>query len=194
MQGVIYIIKNKLNGKVYIGQTIQNPKDRWYRHCAKSNISKNEANMHIKRAILKYGKENFSFEVIETCLKEQLNEREIYWINYYDSYNKGYNNTLGGSSGTKPLKINREEFSKIKNLYLDEFLTLKEIADKYNVDKATIKHILYLQKVKLRTKTYKYKEDFLIELLNSGKSLRKIESEYGISRGYLSTFKKKHRI
>lgn len=194
MQGVIYIIKNKLNGKVYIGQTIQNPKDRWYRHCAKSNISKNEANMHIKRAILKYGKENFSFEVIETCLKEQLNEREIYWINYYDSYNKGYNNTLGGSSGTTPLKINKEEFSKIKNLYLDEFLTLKEIADKYNVDKATIKHILYLQKVKLRTKTYKYKEDFLIELLNSGKSLRKIESEYGISRGYLSTFKKKHRI
>lgn len=194
MQGVIYIIKNKLNGKVYIGQTIQNPKDRWYRHCAKSNISKNEANMHIKRAILKYGKENFSFEVIETCLKEQLNEREIYWINYYDSYNKGYNNTLGGSSGTKPLKINKKEFSKIKNLYLDEFLTLKEIANKYNVDKATIKHILYLQKVKLRTKTYKYKEDFLIGLLNSGKSLRKIESEYGISRGYLSTFKKKHRI
>ena len=194
MQGVIYIIKNKLNGKVYIGQTIQNPKDRWYKHCAKSNSSKNEANMHIKRAILKYGKENFSFEVIETCLKEQLNEREIYWINYYDSYNKGYNNTLGGSSGTKSLKINNKEFSKIKNLYLDEFLTLKEIADKYNVDKTTIKHILYLQKVKLRTKTYKYKKEFLIELLNSGKSLRKIESEYGISRGYLSTFKKKHRI
>jgi hypothetical protein len=53
MKGIIYIIKNNINGKVYIGQTIQKLKDRWYRHCGKSGLSKNELNMHIKRAILK---------------------------------------------------------------------------------------------------------------------------------------------
>jgi predicted GIY-YIG superfamily endonuclease len=42
MKGIIYIIKNNINGKVYIGQTIQKLKDRWYRHCGKSGLSKNE--------------------------------------------------------------------------------------------------------------------------------------------------------
>ena len=52
------------------------------------------------RAIKKYGIENFDFEVIEECSKEQLNDKEIYWISYYDSCNldKGYNLTKGGDN------------------------------------------------------------------------------------------------
>lgn len=80
MKGIIYIIKNNINGKVYIGQTIQKLKDRWYRHCGKSGLSKNELNMHIKRAIFKYGKENFTIEVLEECDQCDLNEREKYYI------------------------------------------------------------------------------------------------------------------
>lgn len=67
MQGFIYKITNKINGKVYIGQTIQSVKDRWHRHCGKKSIRSAEMSMHIKRAILKYGKENFIIETIETC-------------------------------------------------------------------------------------------------------------------------------
>lgn len=49
----------------------------------------------------KYGLDKFSFEVIEECRQEDLNDREIYWIKYYDSTNteKGYNIKLGGNSG-----------------------------------------------------------------------------------------------
>ena len=50
----------------------------------------------------KYGIENFTFSVIEECSQEQLNEREIYWIEYYDTYKNGYNSTLGGYN--TPLK------------------------------------------------------------------------------------------
>lgn len=53
--------------------------------------------MVIYRAIRKYGLENFTFEVLEECPSELLNEREIYWINYFDSYYNGYNCTLGGN-------------------------------------------------------------------------------------------------
>lgn len=195
MLGYIYKITNKINGKVYIGQTRKNPKVRWQQHC-RTNLPKDgyELKMVIKRAIIKYGKENFTFEVVETCEEPLLNDREIYWISYYDSYHKGYNSTFGGGGTSHNLKVPEEQWEEIKNLYLNKFFSLKKIADIYNVDKATIKHVLLIQDVKTRVKTYKYKESFLIELLKSGKSLRTIEKEFGISRGYLSTFKKKHRI
>jgi group I intron endonuclease len=195
MIGYIYKITNNINGKVYIGQTRNNPKIRWQQHC-RLNLPKDgyELQMVIKKALIKYGKENFTFEVIEECEVENLNDREIYWISYYDSYYKGYNSTFGGGGTAHDLKIDESEWKNVKNLYLDEYLSLRKIADIYNVDKATIKHVLVMQGITTRPKTYKHKEEFLIELLTSGKSLRSIEKEYGISRGYLSTFKKKHRI
>lgn len=52
--------------------------------------------MYIKRAIHKYGKDKFHISLIEEVSVEKLNEREKYWITYYDSYNNGYNLTLGG--------------------------------------------------------------------------------------------------
>lgn len=59
--------------------------------------------MYIKRAILKYGKENFTIEVLEDCDVTILNEREKYYINLYNSYKEGYNCTEGGQKGAKPL-------------------------------------------------------------------------------------------
>ena len=50
--------------------------------------------------MLKYGVENFEWEVIEQCKKSELAEREIYWIEYYDSFNKGYNCTRGGDGAS----------------------------------------------------------------------------------------------
>lgn len=46
----------------------------------------------------KYGISNFTFEIIEECDKQSLNEREIYWIEYYDSFHNGYNMTIGGTA------------------------------------------------------------------------------------------------
>ena len=85
----IYKVTNKINGKVYIGQSVDIGR-RWREHMtAKDDI-------YFHKAIQKYGVENFEWEVIEQCKKKDLDEREIYWIEYYDSYNKGYNCTKGG--------------------------------------------------------------------------------------------------
>ena len=85
----IYKVTNRVNGKVYIGQSVDIGR-RWHTHMtAKDDI-------YFHKAIQKYGVENFKWEVIEQCKKKDLDEREIYWIEYYDSFNKGYNRTKGG--------------------------------------------------------------------------------------------------
>ncbi len=89
----IYKITNKINGKVYIGQSIHIEK-RWKEH-----IFDNRKNSLIHLAIIKYGKENFSFEVIEECNQKELNQKEQYWIKKYNSFENGYNLTRGGSQG-----------------------------------------------------------------------------------------------
>ena len=87
----IYKITNTINGKIYIGQSI-NIKQRWKQHRANASV-RTEA---IYLAFQKYGIENFTFEIIEECKEEELDEKEQYYIGFYDSYNNGYNMTKGG--------------------------------------------------------------------------------------------------
>lgn len=91
----IYKYQNKLNGNIYIGQSVDINR-RYNQHLQEANS--NKAITAIDLAISKYGIENFDFSIIEECPKEKLDERERYWIQYYDSYNNGYNNTPGGVS------------------------------------------------------------------------------------------------
>ena len=88
----IYKITNKINSHSYIGQSVDIYK-RWHSH--KYADCKPSA---IHSAIKKYGLENFNFEILERCPREQLNEREIHWIEYYNTYKDGYNLTIGGSA------------------------------------------------------------------------------------------------
>jgi group I intron endonuclease len=95
---IIYKITNLINKKIYIGQTIGLMKKRWYKHCSEA---KNNKSMPIARAIVKYKKENFIIEEIDSAsTKDELNVKEIYWIDYYQSYKKeyGYNISLGGKN------------------------------------------------------------------------------------------------
>ena len=93
--GYIYIITNKNNDKVYIGQTSRTIEARWKEHLLSSQ---DEAKRHYKlyAAMNKYGVDSFSIGKIEQCESEKLNEREQYWINRFDSYANGYNMTIGG--------------------------------------------------------------------------------------------------
>ena len=94
--GTIYIIKNQINDKVYIGQTIQTPIRRWQAHLSDSK----DKNTHLYRAMRSYGVENFYMEILEDGIPtSQLSDREIYYINKYNSYYEGYNSTLGGETG-----------------------------------------------------------------------------------------------
>ena len=87
----IYKIQNKVNGKIYIGQSV-NIADRFQNH------RKNSSNPYLRNSIKKYGLSNFSFEVEEICDESKLDELEKFYINYYDSTNpeKGYNIQPGG--------------------------------------------------------------------------------------------------
>lgn len=93
----IYKITNNINGKSYVGQSI-NIKDRWKQHIYKAYNEKEIGyNSAIHQAFRKYGEENFSFDVIELCKKEELDEKEIYWIKKLNTLSPlGYNILPGG--------------------------------------------------------------------------------------------------
>ena len=94
--GVIYVIRNKINNKLYIGQTVNNFHRRYG-----SNLLKNTHNQHLKNSIQKYGIENFEIdeEFDIAYSKEELDKLECLYIDIYDSINNGYNNQTGGSNG-----------------------------------------------------------------------------------------------
>ena len=92
----IYKITNLENGMAYIGQSV-NIKDRWGTHIkvglGADTITRNK----LYPAMLSTGVENFTFEILEECSSEELNEREKFYIDFYDTVNYGYNVTKGGS-------------------------------------------------------------------------------------------------
>jgi len=140
--GRIYKITNLVNGKVYIGQTIRTLKQRWWAHCCK--LSKTHGGCPIlHRAIEKYGKENFKMEEIEQVDPTVLDEREIYWIRFYDSTNreKGYNLSTGGMSGaTREFALTKEQEEEVIKLKL-EGKSSEELSRMYGIDKGTVKNI-----------------------------------------------------
>ncbi len=136
----IYKITNKLNGKVYIGQSL-NIFKRWGVH---GNINKaNNKKQVISKAVEKYGVENFIFEILERCKKEDLNGREAYWVKTYDSYKKGYNCTPGGDSFDefRHTKIEKNTINLIYSQLLDNKLQIVELAEMYNVGESAIRAI-----------------------------------------------------
>lgn len=84
----IYKITNKLNGKCYIGQSI-NIKKRLENHkCCNGDL-----NFPLYKAIKEYGKDNFIYEILEQCTKEELNNKELYYIHKFNTVKDGYNPT-----------------------------------------------------------------------------------------------------
>ena len=111
MQG-IYKITNLLNNKCYIGKS-KNIEARWQYH--KNNIKNTkESNKVLYQAFKKYGLKNFKFEILEEIdqYDKLSNEREKYWIEYYNSFHYGYNMTKGGDGGVT-VKDPREKYGKI---------------------------------------------------------------------------------
>jgi group I intron endonuclease len=126
----IYKITNKINGKAYIGQSI-NIEKRWKEHKKRyKNVNTRSYDYPLYKAFRKYGIDNFTFEIIEKCKEKKLNEKEIFWIEHYNTFFKGYNQTLGGDHGKSVPKENiLGIFEDLENTQL----THGEIAKKRNV-------------------------------------------------------------
>ena len=137
----IYKITNQINGKCYIGQST-NIHKRWNNHrSAYQNQNAHEYNYYLYRAMRKYGIENFTFEVIEECKQSELNKRETYWIDYYDSYKNGYNLTNGGDNYAHVIKITEEILHKIDGYLMNTKLHMREIAEIFDVSEEMIQGI-----------------------------------------------------
>jgi len=93
--GLIYTIICKANKKRYIGQTVKNVATRWKEHLKES--VRNESNRPLYNALKKYGQSMFNIRILEEDIPvSKLSEREVYWIQQFDTYNSGYNATTGG--------------------------------------------------------------------------------------------------
>jgi group I intron endonuclease len=107
---IVYKITNKVNGKIYIGQTIRQLKVRWNEHKSRSDKDNNK----LSRAIRKYGLDNFEISTIyEANDYEDLNKMEELFITQYNTTNTGYNVRIGGENSPRS-KETREKMSKAK--------------------------------------------------------------------------------
>jgi group I intron endonuclease len=93
----IYKITNKINNKVYVGQTIQqNPRMRWYQHCADARRGKDT---HLYNSMRKYGVDHFHWEIIDNAIDVQdLNNKESQWLEFYRDQQETYNIREAGNN------------------------------------------------------------------------------------------------
>lgn len=139
----IYKITNKVNGKVYIGQS-RDLKQRWAYHKYQGQKKTLRKKSALYAAMKSYGVENFDFGVLEECQEKDLNDREMYYIKLFDSFQKGYNLTRGGDNGPSlcldknpNAVLSLEEVRKIRLMYQN----LVPRREAYRIFCQTVKYI-----------------------------------------------------
>lgn len=177
MTGIIYRAICVVNKKVYIGQTINKLKFRIYDHIYSADYCQNQRTHKFYNAIRKHKKENFTWEIVETIEKNdveelfcELDSREKFWIDYYDSIKNGYNIVYGSSTirgNTRDLRlfgadnpayveinINEEEYFVKAN----EGLNRQQLADYFGIPDRHMK----IWRKRMIAKDVKYKQKFLV--------------------------------
>ena len=133
----IYKITNDINDKIYIGKTEFSIKKRFAEHCNDAFKNRNEKRP-LYSAMKKYGVEHFSIELIEET--DYPEEREKYWISFYNSYVNGYNATLGADGKKlfdyeqiKELILNKKTYKEIQDIVGCSYDTILLVAKKYGI-------------------------------------------------------------
>jgi group I intron endonuclease len=171
--GYIYKITNKVDGKIYIGQTIQVLEYRWRKH---RNVGSNCC--YLKRAFNKYGIDNFDFKLICICFDEDLNKYEIQYMEKYNSMvPNGYNLRKGGNSGkhheetkkkiSESLKGRTDIFRPKTNYRLGKHHseeTKKKISDALKGRTDMIKNKINAKNIIIKEKNIVIKEKIIIKI------------------------------
>lgn len=188
MKGFIYVIRNTINNKVYIGQTRTSVNQRWSEHLRHARYG----DQLINRAMRKYGVDKFYIETLEICEVSELDKREMYYIDLYDSTDKskGYNVSIGGNTPRFKRKV--LSINELVNLYVNEKFTLEDIARKYNVSRYIISTELKNAGITLRDrhdsaeKVSKVSKELISESIKNTNSLRQAAKYAGVT---YSTFR-----
>ncbi|WP_088041536.1 GIY-YIG nuclease family protein [Bacillus sp. EAC] len=123
VKGIIYRATNTVNGKMYIGQTVKTLQVRMVNHRSDAMGKVSKSNYHFHRAIRRYEFEAFEWEVIDEADNyEDLNEKEKYWIDYYDTFNNGYNMTVGGEGSNGYIITEEDTLKRIKSQGVKPFI------------------------------------------------------------------------
>lgn len=133
--GFIYKITNLINKKVYIGQTVNTVEQRFIEHKSQYKAGRYSSSRPLYNAFEKYGIDNFIIEEIEQIPNDLLNEREKYWIKYYNSYYEGYNATLGGDTTIL------YDYDEIIKLY-EEYKNCSKVAELIGCRYTTVSRVL----------------------------------------------------
>ena len=163
----VYKITNRLNGKLYVGQTQQALEKRFTQHFY--------ANSPLGRAMRQCGAENFTIEVIEYCeSKKQLNERERFWINVLNcKVPNGYNVSDGGSGNNYAHKAISE------NTGMTTAESFKRFRKAFKLTRAEVAETLGI-----KTISYDY-ENGDKKTNPTAKTLLKLANKYNVSVDYL---------
>jgi predicted GIY-YIG superfamily endonuclease len=174
MKYSVYLIKNTTTNKIYIGYTKLSVYKRWQQH--KNRAVKNDSNTPFYNAIRKYGFECWTIFTLfesENILLEEIKQKEIYYINFYDSFNNGYNATIGGDGNT--CLFMKEETKQKISLALKgrkkDYLRMHGKKHSSN----TIEKMRKPKKDKTRYQTPQFKE-----------KMRNVQLEYSIKRRSLT--------
>jgi group I intron endonuclease len=188
----IYKITNP-KGRIYIGQSLD-IENRWKQY----NRLSCKKQIKLYNSLNKYKPENHVFEIIEECNLEKLNEREIYWVNYYNSTNNGLNIRLGGYGGGKNTEEQKINLRKIHNYraksilqydlegnFIKEWESINEIYRSLNIDmSALIQCVKKLKQTSASGYQWIYKTKYIEEKIqsienNKNKGIYQIDTKSG---------------
>lgn len=150
----IYKITNIINGKSYIGKTNLSIEKRFKEHCRDSKKERCEKRP-LYSAMNKYGIENFVVEQIDECSIAEVDEREKYWIEYFQTYKNGYNATKGGDGKAYLdyeliIKVYKETNNTIKTAKICECSpdAVRKVLHNNNIEIKTSQEVMKLEKAK----------------------------------------------
>lgn len=140
----IYIAINKVNGKSYVGQSL-NIESRIKEHLYRCDMpSSNSYSSLFYRALRKYGKDSFQFSVLESSDsfdRQALNDLEVFYISHYNSFQNGYNMNYGGEYTSGIKTFTEKDVIEIKNSLLNSSDSLTNIATEYSCSVSLISMI-----------------------------------------------------
>ena len=189
--GIIYVIRNNVNDKVYIGQTTSTLEERWDNH-KKLSTRRIKQQYKLYKEMNEIGVDNFYIEKIEDNINiNELDEKEIYYIHKFDSFYNGLNSTKGGKGGS--LILFCEDVKTIINRY-NNGESAKDICKDYNISCTTIERVLKANGIKIRKDGRKLEDENFeyIKNLAETNTYKEVGKLLGVNEKTVRRFLNKH--